>query len=255
MYNPNNNPYGGWGRGPYPQQQQQQGGYNNFGTRYQFQTAPYAGPLQSSDLISKVMGLLAFSFVFASAGAWVGMYVLHLTFMTYLIVAILGLVLLIALQAMIQRYPANLILLYAFTFLEGLSLSPLLASYVAFAPTILLQAFLITAATSIGLSIYAWTTKRDFTRLGDFLFVGLILLLIAGIVNIFFHSTIFSLIISIVGIGIFMGYILFDIQKAKYMANTLPNAIGLTVSMFLNVLNLFLYILRLLTILQGSDRD
>jgi modulator of FtsH protease len=60
--------------------------------------------------------------------------------------------------------------------------------------------------------------------------------------------------LSIFGIGIFSGYVLFYVQRAKYMADTMPNAIGLTVSLFLTLLNLFLYILELLTILQGNDR-
>jgi modulator of FtsH protease len=60
--------------------------------------------------------------------------------------------------------------------------------------------------------------------------------------------------LSIFGIGIFSGYILFYVQRAKYMTDTMPNAIGLAVSLFLTLLNLFLYILQLLTLLQGDDR-
>jgi modulator of FtsH protease len=58
----------------------------------------------------------------------------------------------------------------------------------------------------------------------------------------------------VVGIAIFSGYVLFYVQRAKYMADTMPNAIGLTVSIFITVLNLFLYILELLSILQGGNR-
>jgi modulator of FtsH protease len=89
----------------------------------------------------------------------------------------------------------------------------------------------------------------------DYLFVGLILLIVAGLINILFQSTFFALVICIAGIGIFCGYILYDVQKAKYLANTLPNAIGITVSLFLDILNLFLYILQFLTILQGGGRN
>ena len=69
-----------------------------------------------------------------------------------------------------------------------------------------------------------------------------------------FHTTLFELIISLVGIAIFSGYVLFYIQRARTMADTMPNAIGLTVSLFITVLNLFLYILELLSILQGGRR-
>ena len=224
--------------------------------RYQYQTLPYGYEgTQASGLIGKVMGLLAFSFLFAAIGSFVGLTTVNLGFGGgYWIVAIGGLVLLLALNFLSQVSGLNLILLYLFTFLEGLALSPLLRFYTQSYPNILSEAFLMTAITAFSLAFYAWTTKRDFSRLGDYLFFGVILLLIAGIVGFFFRSTLFELLISVVGIGIFSAYVLFYVQRAKSMADTLPNAIGLTVSIFITVLNLFLYILRLLSILQGGNR-
>lgn len=231
------------------------GGNGMFRSRYQYQTMPYGyESAQASSLISKVMGLLAFSFIFASIGAFVGAQVIT-GLGIYWLVAIAGLVVLIALNFLIQKSGWNLFLLYLFTFLEGMALGPLLSAYLSAGPVysnILAEAFLITAVTSLGLAVYAWTTKRDFSRLGDYLFVGLILLLVASLVGLFFHSTLFVMVISVVGIGIFCGFVLYYVQRAKYMADTLPNAIGLTVSLFITVLNLFLYILQLLTILQGG---
>ncbi|HEU5230984.1 MAG TPA: Bax inhibitor-1/YccA family protein [Ktedonobacteraceae bacterium] len=231
-------------------------GRGGFRSRYQYQTLPYGYEgTQASGLIGKVMGLLAFSFLFAAIGSFVGLTTVDLGFGGgYWIVAIGGLVVLLALNFLIQVSGLNLILLYLFTFLEGLALSPLLRVYTQYAPNILSEAFLITAITAFSLAFYAWTTKRDFSRLGDYLFFGVILLLIAGIVGFFFHSTFFELLISVVGIGIFSAYVLFYVQRAKSMADTLPNAIGLTVSIFITVLNLFLYILQLLSILQGGNR-
>ncbi len=232
------------------------GGGSMFRSRYQYQTMPYGYEgAQASGLIAKVMGLLAFSFIFASIGAFVGALVIQ-SIGTYWLVAIGGLVVLIALNLLIQKSGINLFLLYLFTFLEGMGLGPLLDSYLragSVYSNILSEAFLITAVTSLGLAVYAWTTKRDFTRLGDYLFFGVILLLVASLVGLFFHSSLFVLIISVIGIAIFGGYVLFYVQRAKYMADTMPNAIGLTVSLFITVLNLFLYILQLLTILQGGD--
>ncbi len=139
-----------------------------------------------------------------------------------------------------------------------MAISPIIGYYLAAASNILGEAFLITAITSFALAAYAWTTKRNFTRLGDYLFFGVILLLIASVAGLFFggifHSTVFELIISVIGIAIFSGYVLFYIQRARTMADTMPNAIGLTVSLFITVLNLFLYILELLSILQGGNR-
>jgi len=245
-------PYGGGGFG---------GGRGAFGSsRYQYQTAPasYAG-VQTSGLISKVMGLLAFSFLFAFVGTIVGFYVVQ-SIGTYWIIAIAGLVVLFILNFAINARGWNLFLLYLFTFLEGMALSPIISLYLNSGTTysnILGEAFLITAITSLALAVYAWTTKRDFSRLGDYLFFGLILLLVTSLIGLFFGGFTtgpLGLIIDFFGVALFSGFVLFYVQRAKYLADTLPNAIGLTVSLFITVLNLFLFILRLLTILQGGNR-
>ena len=247
MFNPRSN-------GPF--------GRNNgmFGSsRYQYQqygATPYQG-VQAGSLISKVMGLLAFSFLFAFIGTYVGTLVVT-SIGAFWIVALAGLAVLFILNFAIQKPGLNLFLLYLFTFLEGMAISPIIRSYLQTNSNILGEAFLITAITSLALAVYAWTTKRDFSGLRDYLFFGVILLLVAGLIGIFFggifHTTLFGLIISIFGIAIFSGYVLYYVQRAKYMADTMPNAIGLTVSLFITVLNLFLYILELLSILQGGGR-
>ena len=204
------------------------------------------------------MGLLAFSFLFATLGTFVGFVVFaHATSSgTFFVVAIAGFVVLLALNFLIQKPGINLFLLYLFTFLEGMSLAPLISYYLLNGGYILAEAFLITTLTAFGLAAYSWTTKRDFSRLGDYLFFGLLLLLVAGILGIFlgpiFNTGIVGLLISVVGVAIFSGYVLYYVQRAKYMADTLPNAIGLTVSLFITLINLFLYILRILSILQGG---
>ena len=224
-------------------------------SRYQYQqygAMPYEG-VQASSLISKVMGLLAFSFLFAAIGTFVGTLVIT-SIGTFWIVALAGLAVLFILNFAIQKPGLNLFLLYLFTFLEGMAISPIIGYYLHTNSSILGEAFLITTITSLALAAYAWTTKRDFSRLGDYLFFGVILLLVAGLIGIFFHTTLFALVISVFGIAIFSGFVLYYVQRAKYMADTMPNAIGLTVSIFITVLNLFLYILQLLAIFQGGDR-
>ena len=257
MFNPRA-PYGGGG--PF-------GGRGGFGrggvfgsSGYQYQTVPagYAG-VQTSGLISKVMGLLAFSFLFAFIGTIVGFSIVQ-SIGAYWIIAIAGLVVLFILNFAINARGWNLFLLYLFTFLEGMALSPIINIYLHAGSTysnILGEAFLITAITSLALAVYAWTTKRDFSRLGDYLFFGLILLLVTSLIGIFFGgftSGPLGLVIAFFGVAIFSGFVLYYVQRARYMADTLPNAIGLTVSLFITVLNLFLFILRILTILQGNNR-
>jgi FtsH-binding integral membrane protein len=225
------------------------------GPGYQYQTLQYGEGVQTSGLISKVMGLLAVSFLSAAIGTFIGLFVLPVgTFGTYFMLVIAGFIVLIALRFMIQKPGINLFLLYLFTFIEGMALAPIVSAYAAINSNILGQAFLITAIVAFGLAIYAWTTKRDFTRIGDYLFVGLILLLVVSIIGIFFQSTLVVLVISFFGVAIFSGYVLYYVQRARYMADTMPNAIGLTVSLFITLLNLFLYILQILAILQGGGR-
>ncbi len=239
MFNPRSN-------GPF-------GGRNSNASAYQYQTLPYGtASSQTGGLVSKVMALLACSFLVATMAAFIGV-TLPLSLGGYLFVIIAGFIVLLILRAAINTRGLNLFLLFLFTFLEGLGLSPIIRDYIgAGYGNILGEAFLITAVTSLGLSVYAWTTKRSFARIGDFLFFGVILLIVAGIVEIFFQSPLFVLIIAVFGVAIFSGYILYYVQRAKYMADTLPNAIGLTVSLFLAVMNLFLYILEILSILQGG---
>lgn len=241
MFNPRNN-------GPF-------GGSRSNTSAYQYQTLPYnMVGTQTGGLVGKVMALMASSFLVATIAAFIGVH-MAIGMGGFIVIAVLGLVVLLMLHAMINRQGINLFLLYVFVFLEGLSLAPLITVYLmAGAGNILGQAFVMTAATSLGLSVYAWTTKRSFARLGDYLFFGLILLLVAALVQFFFHSTLFVLIVAFFGVAIFCGYILYYVQRAKYMADTLPNAIGLTVSLFITVMNLFLYILEILTILQGGGR-
>lgn len=245
MFNPRNNGPYGWG------QRNNRGGASAYQYQYMAGGVPVS---QAGSLISKVMALMACSFLVATVGAFLGVG-MGLSLGGYFFVVIAGFIVLLALRMLINSRGLNLFLLFLFTFLEGLALAPLISAYLLAGMTnILGQAFLITALTSLGLSVYAWTTKRSFARLGDYLFFGVLLLLVAAIVQIFFQSPLFVLLVAIFGVAIFCGYILYYVQRAKYMADTLPNAIGLTVSLFITVMNLFIYILEILTILQGGRR-
>src|SRR5579863_9567074 len=138
MFNPRNNmPYGGGFGG---------GRRGAFASRYQYETMPrgYENE-QAGSLVSKVMGLLAFSFLFAFIGTFAGL-AINLSYNSYWVVAIGGFVVLIALNFAINKPGLNLFLLYLFTFLEGLALAPLVSLYLAASyGNILGEAFLITA--------------------------------------------------------------------------------------------------------------
>jgi len=116
--------------------------------------------------------------------------------------------------------------------------------------------FFICAATFITCSIYGMTTKRDLTSLGGFMMMGLIGIVIASVVNIFLRSSGMSIIISYIGVFVFVGLTAYDTQKLKTMALTQPagldagvirkGAISGALTLYLDFINLFLMLLRIL---------
>ena len=103
---------------------------------------------------------------------------------------------------------------WIFASLMGLSLSWILLVYTGVSVA---RVFFITSATFGAMSIYGYTTKRDLTKLGSFLFMGLIGIIIASLVNIFLKSSMMYFVISILGVLIFVGLTAYDTQKIKNM--------------------------------------
>src|SRR5690606_21160496 len=112
--------------------------------------------------------------------------------------------------------------------------------------------FFITAATFGAMSLYGYTTKRDLTGIGSFLFMGLIGIIIASLVNMFLNSSGLGFAISIIGVLIFVGLTAYDAQKIKEMYLETDGhevagkkAIMGALSLYLDFINLFLMLLRL----------
>jgi hypothetical protein len=116
------------------------------------------------------------------------------------------------------------------------------------------KVFFITAATFGVMAVYGYTTKTDLSKMGKILFMALIGLIIAVVVNIFVKSTMFDLVISCVGVLIFVGLTAWDTQKIKAMLyqaepgseTTQKIALMGALSLYLDFINLFIYLLRLL---------
>ncbi|MBO4956994.1 MAG: Bax inhibitor-1/YccA family protein [Rickettsiales bacterium] len=106
--------------------------------------------------------------------------------------------------------------LYIFSALMGLSLSTIFAVYTRQS---IVETFLTTAITFGGMSLYGYTTKRDLTSLGSFLFMGIFGLCIASIINLFIRSAGFSYMLSCLGVVIFTLYTAFNVQKLKELYN------------------------------------
>ena len=140
-------------------------------------------------------------------------------------------------------------LFYAFAAIMGISLSSLL---LVFTGESVIRVFFLTAASFSALSIYGYTTKRDLTKLGSFLMMGLIGIIIASIVNIFMKSSMMYFVISILGVLIFVGLTAYDTQKIKnmYVASDTGEIMGKkavmgALTLYLDFINLFIMLLRL----------
>jgi uncharacterized protein len=138
---------------------------------------------------------------------------------------------------------------WVFAGLMGLSLSSLLLFYTGMSVT---RVFFICSATFGAMSIYGYTTKRDLTKLGSFLMMGLIGIIIASIVNYFMQSTMMHFVISILGVLIFVGLTAYDTQKIKnmYAASDTGELMGKkavmgALTLYLDFINLFIMLLRL----------
>ena len=138
---------------------------------------------------------------------------------------------------------------WIFAGLMGASLSSI---FLAYTGTSITRVFFITAGTFGAMSIYGYTTKKDLTKLGSFLFMGLIGIIIASLVNIFLKSSMMYFIISIIGVLVFVGLTAYDTQKIKnmYLASDSGEVIGKkavmgALTLYLDFINLFIMLLRL----------
>ena len=142
---------------------------------------------------------------------------------------------------------------FAITGLLGFGLGPLLNMYLSLpnGPQIVGVALGGTGAIFLGLSGYALTTRKDFSFLGGFLFVGFIVVLMAALANIFLQIPALSLTISAAVILIMSGFILYDTGRMVRGGET--NYLLATVSLYLSMFNIFIHLLHLLGFAGGDD--
>ena len=138
---------------------------------------------------------------------------------------------------------------WIFSGVMGLSMAYI---FIAFTGASIARVFFITAGTFAGMSLYGYTTKKDLTGWGSFLFMGLIGIIIAMIVNIFLQSGMLSFIISCVGVLVFVGLTAYDTQRIKemYYASDHPEISGKkaimgALKLYLDFINLFIMLLHL----------
>ena len=139
---------------------------------------------------------------------------------------------------------------WVFAGVMGLSLASI---FILYTQTSIAKVFFITAASFGALSLYGYTTKKDISGWGSFLFIGLIGIIIASIVNIFLHSSGLSFAVSIIGVLVFAGLTAYDTQRIKemYVSSDGSEVAGKkavmgALALYLDFINLFLMLLRLL---------
>lgn len=138
---------------------------------------------------------------------------------------------------------------WAYALVNGVMFSTVFMVYTMYSVA---QVFFITAGTFFAMSLYGYTTRKDLTSWGSFLFMGLIGVILASVVNIFFQNSMMQILISIVGVGIFVGLTAYDTQKIK---NSYAEGISSeaqkkgavygALALYLDFINLFLMLLRL----------
>jgi modulator of FtsH protease len=146
----------------------------------------------------------------------------------------------------------GVVLLLAFTFVAGLLLGPILQVALGFrnGPQLIGMAAGGTGIVFFAMSTIATVTKKDFSFLGNFLFVGLILLVVASLANLFFQVPAVALAISAVGVLIFSVYLLYDVSRIVNGGET--NYVMATMSIYLDIYNLFISLLNILMALTGQ---
>lgn len=198
----------------------------------------------------KLLRMFTISILISFVGTLVGMQVPPALILPLVIVEVIMLISAFFIRK--SKRPIGYLFVYSFCFISGITIYPAVAYYANVGGSSLVtSALLITAAMFAGLTGYAYYSKRDFSFLGGILTMGLLVLIGFSIVGLFIggYSGSLGFIIALGGTLVFSGFILYDISQYR---NGLPDEnIPLAVlNLYLNFINLFLYLLRLLGILR-----
>ena len=200
---------------------------------------------------------LALTGIVAYVGWTTGFYasIMHTPLVWLIILAPLGLVMLMSFG--VQRMQASTLqmVFWLYSGLMGLSLASV---FVVFTGESIARVFFITAGTFAAMSLYGYTTQRDLSQFGSFLFMGLIGIIIASLVNMFIASSALQFAISVIGVIVFTGLTAWDTQQIKEMYYEADDyetgskkAIMGALRLYLDFINLFMMLMQLL----GARRD
>jgi FtsH-binding integral membrane protein len=200
---------------------------------------------------------LALTGIVAYVAAYSGFYasIAHTPLVFLVMLAPLGLVMLMSFGIQRMRAATAQMVFWLFAGLMGLSLASV---FLYFTGASVARVFFITGGTFAAMSLYGYTTQSDLSRFGSFLFMGLIGIIIAGLVNIFIGSTAVQFAISVIGVIVFTGLTAYDTQQIKEMYYAGDDyetggkkAIMGALRLYLDFINLFMMLMQLL----GQRRD
>ena len=192
------------------------------------------------------MGLLGFCAVFTAIGAFLSPAVGEVGFWVALIG---GLVIIFALRAAREVAPLNLILLLLFATLEGVVLGQVLELYISQGLSLIVfQAAAATAVAALAAGFVGYTTHRDLSNIGGFLMAALVIVIVASVIGLFIQAPLLWTAISAVSAILFSAFLVYDLNRvARTHGATEGQAIMLAVSVYLDIYNLFLDLLSLLS--------
>jgi modulator of FtsH protease len=213
------------------------------------------GVVDSQRVLRNTYWLLALSMIPTVLGAWIGVQTgvfAHMTPGMSLIVFFGGA---FGLMFGVQKFKDSSIgvfMLLGFTFFMGLMLSRMLSFVLGFSngPTLIMLAFGGTGVIFASMATIATVSKRDFSGLSKWLFMGVIVLILASFANIFLHLPALMLTVSVMAIVIFSAYMLFDVQRVVNGGET--NYVSATLAIYLDLYNVFVNLLAILGIFGGN---
>jgi modulator of FtsH protease len=214
--------------------------------QYPFETFPTTTPAERNRVLRNTYWLLALSMVPTVLGAWIGVssgFSRALTPGIGLIVFLVGAFGFMYAIEKTKNSAAGVPMLLGFTFFMGLMLSRLVGSVLG-----------LTNGANLIMTAFAMLSsviKRDLGSMGKFLFIGMMLLLVAGIANIFLQSSALMIALSVLAIGIFSAFILYDLKRVQDGEET--NYISATLGVYLSLYNVFQSLLALLGIFGSRD--
>jgi modulator of FtsH protease len=213
-------------------------------------TRPPEAILQTNKLIKNTYMLLSMTLIFSGVMAFLSI-MMNASFGIAFGATIVGIVMLWFVLPKTQNSAAGVPVIFVITGLLGFGLGPMVSHYLAADPNTVMLAMGGTGTIFLGLSGYALTTRKDFSFMGGFIFVGMLVAIGAMVVNIFLGIPALALAVSAAVIMIMSGFILFQTSSMIHGGET--NYIAATAGLFLSILNIFTSLLHILGAFGGDD--